>query len=185
VSIAPRTVSTAANKVRWRNCPNKIHYKSHYDLRISALVPFEVTANYFIFTMLVSGTDFQNTGLSPASDKLAVKYRPGRWNTGHLTTLLITLCKKEAVTAILLFPVLWRPFFKNLLTVWYSRRKCVMPVRNVKQYGSIICFQQLPEMLNFGNFCNFARLQRLFVNLLWPDNSSNYQMAKWHQGSRQ
>jgi len=31
---------------------------------------------------------FQKTGLSPASAKLAVKYRPGRWNTGHLATLL-------------------------------------------------------------------------------------------------
>jgi len=33
------------------------------------------------------GTDFQNTGFSPAFAKLAVKYRPGRWNTGHLATL--------------------------------------------------------------------------------------------------
>jgi len=30
---------------------------------------------------------FPNTGLLPASAKLAVKYRPDRWNTGHLTTL--------------------------------------------------------------------------------------------------
>jgi len=29
------------------------------------------------------GTDFQNTGLLPASAKLAVKYRSGRWNTGQ------------------------------------------------------------------------------------------------------
>jgi len=34
------------------------------------------------------GTDFQNTGILPASPKTAVKYRPGRWNTGHLATLL-------------------------------------------------------------------------------------------------
>jgi len=34
------------------------------------------------------GTDFQNTGLLPAFAKLAVKYRPGQWNTGHLATLL-------------------------------------------------------------------------------------------------
>jgi len=27
------------------------------------LVPFEVTANYFIFTIMASDTDFQNTGL--------------------------------------------------------------------------------------------------------------------------
>ena len=52
VTIAPRIASTAANKLRWRNCPDKIHYKGHYDLRNSALVPFEVTANYFIFTIL-------------------------------------------------------------------------------------------------------------------------------------
>jgi len=36
-----------------------------------------------------SSTDFQNTGLLPASTKLAIKYRPGRCNTGHLATLLI------------------------------------------------------------------------------------------------
>jgi len=32
----------------------------------------------FIFEILASGTDFQNTGLSQASAKLAVKYWPGR-----------------------------------------------------------------------------------------------------------
>jgi len=85
--IAPTIASTAANKLRWRNCPDKIHYKSRCGLRNSALFLFEVTANYFVFTIPVSDTDFQNTGLLPASPKLAVKYRPGRWNTGHLTTL--------------------------------------------------------------------------------------------------
>ena len=85
VTMAPRIASTATNKLRWRNCPDQIHYKSHYDLRNSALVPFEVTANYFIFTTPAS--DFQNTSLLPAFAKLAVKYRQGRWNTGHLTTL--------------------------------------------------------------------------------------------------
>jgi len=55
--------STAANKLRGRNCPDKIHYNSYYDLRNSALVPFEFTANYFIFTIPASDTDFQNTGL--------------------------------------------------------------------------------------------------------------------------
>ena len=63
VIIAPRIASTAANKLRWRNYPDKIYYKSHYDLRNSALVPFEVTASYFIFTIPASDTDFQNTGL--------------------------------------------------------------------------------------------------------------------------
>jgi len=37
--------------------------------------------------MPASGTDFQNTGLLPAPAKLAVKYRPGRWNADHLATL--------------------------------------------------------------------------------------------------
>ena len=44
----------------------------------------------FIFKIPASGTDFQNTGLLPASAKLAVKYRPGRWNTGHLATPFMT-----------------------------------------------------------------------------------------------
>jgi len=47
------------------------------------LIPFEVTANYFIFTIPASDTDFK----IPAFAKLAVKYRQGRWNTGHWTTL--------------------------------------------------------------------------------------------------
>jgi len=34
------------------------------------------------------GTAFQNTGFLQASAKLTVKYRPGRWNTGHLATLM-------------------------------------------------------------------------------------------------
>jgi len=85
MKIVPRITSTEANKLRWRNCPDKIHYKSHYDLRNSALVPFEVAANDFIFTIPALNTDdFQNTGLLRASAKLAVKYRQGRWNTGHL-----------------------------------------------------------------------------------------------------
>jgi len=33
-----------------------------------------------------SGTYFQNTGFLTASAKLAVKYWPGWWNTGHLAT---------------------------------------------------------------------------------------------------
>jgi len=57
-------------------------------LRNSALVLFEVTANYLFSKKTASGTDFQNTGFLPASAKLAVKYRPGRWNTGHLATHL-------------------------------------------------------------------------------------------------
>jgi len=42
----------------------------------------------FIFKILDHCIDFQNIGVSPASAKLTVKYRPGRWNTGHLATLL-------------------------------------------------------------------------------------------------
>jgi len=42
----------------------------------------------FVFKILASGAEFQNTGFLPASAKLAVKYRPGRWNTGRLATLL-------------------------------------------------------------------------------------------------
>jgi len=40
--IAPRIASTAANKLRWRICPDRIHYKSRYSLRNSALVLFEL-----------------------------------------------------------------------------------------------------------------------------------------------
>jgi len=40
-----------------------------------------------IFAITASDTDFQNTGLLPASAKLAVKYRLGLFNTGHPTTL--------------------------------------------------------------------------------------------------
>ena len=35
VTIAPRIGSTAANKLHWRNCHDKIHYKSRYNLRNS------------------------------------------------------------------------------------------------------------------------------------------------------
>jgi len=57
VSIAPRIASTAANKLRWRICPDKIRYLSHYYLRNSALFLFEVTAIFFILP--ASDTDFQ------------------------------------------------------------------------------------------------------------------------------
>jgi len=40
-----------------------------------------------MFKIPASGTDFQNTGYSPASAKFVVKYRPDRWNTGLLATL--------------------------------------------------------------------------------------------------
>jgi len=39
--------------------------------------------------MSASGIDFQNTGFLQAFAKLAVTYRPGRWNTGHLATLFL------------------------------------------------------------------------------------------------
>jgi len=47
-------------------------------LRYSALFLSEVTANHLISTIPASDTDYQNTGLLPASAKLAVKYRQGR-----------------------------------------------------------------------------------------------------------
>jgi len=81
--IAPGIASTAANKLRRRNCPDKIPYKSHYNLRNSALVLFGVTANYLFSQFWLQTLTFK----IPASAKVAVKYRPGRWNTGHLTTL--------------------------------------------------------------------------------------------------
>jgi len=65
-------------------------------LKNSALFLIEVTANYFIFTIPASDTDFQNTDLLPASAKLAVKYRPGRRNIGHLTTL--DICSRQLST---------------------------------------------------------------------------------------
>jgi len=47
-------------------------------------------SNAFIFKIPASGTNFQNTGFLPASAKLTVNYRPGRWNTSHLPTLAAT-----------------------------------------------------------------------------------------------
>jgi len=44
---------------------------------------------HFFFQNTGSGADFQNTGFLPVSAKLAVKYRPGRCNTGHLATLYL------------------------------------------------------------------------------------------------
>ena len=85
VTNAPGIASTVANKLRWKICSDKIHYKSHINLRNAALVLFKL--RQIIFTLTASDTDFPNTGLLPASDKLAIKYRQGRWNTRHLTTL--------------------------------------------------------------------------------------------------
>ena len=56
--IAPRIASIAANKLRWKNCPDKIHYHSHYNLW-----NFRSCGKFFVFKMSASGTDFQNTGL--------------------------------------------------------------------------------------------------------------------------
>jgi len=49
----------------------------NYDLRNSALVLFESTANY-LFSQFRLQTLIQNTGLLPAFAKLAVKYWQGR-----------------------------------------------------------------------------------------------------------
>jgi len=35
-----------SNELRWRNCPDKIRFKSHHNLRGSASVLFAATANY-------------------------------------------------------------------------------------------------------------------------------------------
>ena len=51
----------------------------------SALV-FLQLLHIFIFKMPAAGTDWKNTGLLPATAKFSAKYRPGRWNTGHLAT---------------------------------------------------------------------------------------------------
>jgi len=62
---------------------------SHYDLRNSALVLFEVTANYS-FSQYHLQTLILKT---PASAKLAVKYGQGRWNTCHQTTS--DICRRK------------------------------------------------------------------------------------------
>jgi len=50
-------------------------------VRKSAFVLFKVTANYlFIFKVLASALIIK----IPASTKLAVQYRPGRWSTSRL-----------------------------------------------------------------------------------------------------
>jgi len=40
-----------------------------------------------IFKISAAGTDLKHTSLLPATVRFAVKYEPGRWNTGHLATL--------------------------------------------------------------------------------------------------
>jgi len=55
-----RPWSTAANKLRWRNYPDKIHYLSHYNLRNSALVLFKVTVNYLFSKYRPSGNPSAN-----------------------------------------------------------------------------------------------------------------------------
>jgi len=77
VTIAQRIAPTAANKVRYRNCPDKCHYYSYYNLRNSALV-FLKLRQIICFQNTGFDTDFQNTGLLPAFPKSAVKYRPRR-----------------------------------------------------------------------------------------------------------
>jgi len=50
---------------------------------------FQSYGKSFISKIPASGTYYQNTGLLPDSTKLAVKYRPGRWNS---------------------LPVIWQPY---------------------------------------------------------------------------
>jgi len=52
-------------------------------VRSSALVLFAVTANYMFSKYRLQALILK----IPASANLVVKYRPGRCNTGHLTTL--------------------------------------------------------------------------------------------------
>jgi len=42
VTIAPRIASTVAKKLCWRNCPDKCHYWSYYNLRNTSLVFFKL-----------------------------------------------------------------------------------------------------------------------------------------------
>jgi len=47
VSVVEVQVTISPNmELRWRNCPDEIHYQSHYNLRSSALVRFAFAANY-------------------------------------------------------------------------------------------------------------------------------------------
>jgi len=69
VTIATRIGPTAANKLRWRNFPDKIQYQSHYNLLNSALVLLKVTANYLFWKYRLWALIFK----IPARQ---VKYRP-------------------------------------------------------------------------------------------------------------
>jgi len=77
MTIALRIASTAANKLCWKNCPDKIHYCSQYNLRESALVIFGVTPMHLFSKYWLQAQIFKIPAL-PASAKLAVKYWPGR-----------------------------------------------------------------------------------------------------------
>jgi len=55
-------------------------------LRNSALVLLQDTVNYLLAKYWLQSLIFKITVL-PAFAKLAVKYWPGRWDTGHLATL--------------------------------------------------------------------------------------------------
>jgi len=52
----------------------------------SAFVLFKVPANYLFSKYRLQALIIK----IPASAKLAVKYRPGRWNTSHLATLSVS-----------------------------------------------------------------------------------------------
>ena len=45
-------------ELHWRNCLDKIHYQSHYNLRTYALVLCAVDRKLFIFKIPASGTWF-------------------------------------------------------------------------------------------------------------------------------
>ena len=92
-TIAPRIASTAPNKLCWKNCPDKIPCQSQYNLRNSVLFLFEVTANYLFSKYQLQALIFK----IPVSAKLAIKYRPGPWNTGHLATLPARCCKPKKI----------------------------------------------------------------------------------------
>jgi len=84
--IALRFESTAANKLRWNICPDKIHYWTHYNLINFALVLFEVAESYLFSTYWLQAVIFK----IPASAKSAVKDRPGQWNADHPATLVVS-----------------------------------------------------------------------------------------------
>jgi len=128
-------------------------------VRNSAFVLFKVTANYLFSKYRLRVLIIK----IPASAKLAVRYRPGRWSTGHLATLTGKTFKwRDAAVVEVLFQCSYklngiRWFIWVLLILWRWKLNVLFILNSFKWTIYTMFYSLVRKLRHYVFFCTKSK----------------------------